>query len=68
MAFIKSLTFTRLYNDIINFLLEHLNSILDYFTLDLLPNKTLLLMSFLQALDLLLEYYNRNYHFIYLTF
>lgn len=56
LAFIKSLAFTRLYNDIIKFILEHLNITLDYFSLSLLPNKTLLSLSFLRTLDPLLEY------------
>ncbi|OAA35576.1 Armadillo-like helical [Cordyceps fumosorosea ARSEF 2679] len=68
MVFIESLAFTGLYNDVIDFTSEHLDSISDRFAPNLLPDKTLPSLSFLRTSDLSSEYRNQNYHFIHLTF
>ncbi|XWX00409.1 hypothetical protein V2A60_008429 [Cordyceps javanica] len=68
MAFIESLAFTGLLNDIIDFSSEHLDGISDHFTPNLLPDKTLPSISFLRPSDVSLEYHSRHYHFIHLTF
>ncbi|KGQ02423.1 hypothetical protein BBAD15_g12365 [Beauveria bassiana D1-5] len=68
VMFVESLAFTGLHNDVIDFPSEHLDSISDHFTPDLLPDKTLQSLSFLRTSDPSSEYHNRNYHFIHLTF
>lgn len=68
LAFIKSLAFTRLNNNIINFTSNHLDSISDNFTPKILPSRTLPSLSFLRTSDRSSEYHDQNYHFLHLTF
>ncbi|TQV90165.1 Armadillo-type fold domain-containing protein [Cordyceps javanica] len=68
MAFVESLAFTGLHNDVVDFSSVHLDSISDHFSPGLLPDKTLPSLSFLRTSDPSSEYHNRNYHFIHLTF
>jgi HEAT repeat protein len=68
MAFIESLAFTGLHNEVINFTSEELDIISDHFTPSILPDQILPSLSFLRASDPSLEYRNRNYYFIHLTF
>ncbi|KAM3444135.1 hypothetical protein MY4824_000024 [Beauveria thailandica] len=68
MFFLEGLAFTGLHNDVIDFTSKNLKDISSRFTPDLLPNKSLPLLSFLRTSDPLSEYDNQEYHFIHLTF
>ncbi|KAM3548595.1 hypothetical protein ARSEF4850_009328 [Beauveria asiatica] len=68
MFFLEGLAFTGLHNDVIDFTSKNLKDISNRFTPDLLPNKSLPLLSFLRTSDPLSEYDNQEYHFIHLTF
>lgn len=68
LVFIESLAFTGLYNDVINFTSQHLDAISEHFTPNLLPDKTLPLLSFVRTSDRSTNYHNQIYHFIHLRF
>lgn len=68
MDFLESLAFTGLYDNTVDFSLEHIHGISHYFTPDLLPDKTLPSLSFLRTSDPSSDYRNQNYHFIHQTY
>ena len=68
---LEFLTFTRIYNDIIDFSLEYRDIIYEQFNLtntNILLDKILARLSFLRTSDPSLKDRDRNYHFLYLTF
>ncbi|PTB39549.1 hypothetical protein M441DRAFT_70668 [Trichoderma asperellum CBS 433.97] len=67
IAFLESLAFAGLCNDIIEFEPKHLNFISDRFS-DFLLDKTAPSLSFLRTSNPSSEYRYRSYHFIHLTF
>lgn len=68
MDFLGSLAFTGLYDNTVDFSLEHIHGISHYFTPDLLPDKTLPSLSFLRTSEPSSDYRNQNYHFIHQTY
>ncbi|KAH0600433.1 hypothetical protein MHUMG1_01429 [Metarhizium humberi] len=68
MDFLESLAFTGLYDNTVDFSLEHIHGISHYFTPDLLPDKTLPSLSFLRTSKPSSDYRNQNYHFIHQTY
>ncbi|KAJ2968714.1 hypothetical protein NQ176_g9048 [Zarea fungicola] len=66
--FLEYLAFTGMYNDIIDFDSNHVDDISEPFEPRLFPQKILPLLSFLRTSDPASKYYNRNYHFIHLSF
>ncbi|KID80780.1 nacht nucleoside triphosphatase, partial [Metarhizium brunneum ARSEF 3297] len=68
MDFLESLAFTGLYDNTVDFSLEHIHGISHYFTPGLLPDKTLPSLSFLRTSEASSDYRNQNYHFIHQTY
>ncbi|KID85464.1 nacht nucleoside triphosphatase [Metarhizium guizhouense ARSEF 977] len=68
MDFLESLAFTGLYDNTVDFSLEHIHGISHYFTPGLLPDKTLPSLSFLRTSEPSSDYRNQNYHFIHQTY
>lgn len=68
VSFLESLAFTGLCDDMIQFDLAHLGTIISKFAPSLLVAKTVPFLSFLRTSDPSLEFSKQSFHFLHLTY